>query len=189
MINDTFRVLIIIDEATDELYKVVKNFRFPVEVIEIETYHGESGAYIHRFTPLFKDVSDIKESLEEREQKPVDITEFDTIVVPAREDGFVETFLGENRWYQIRIHASMISQIKYIAAYQVAPVSAITHWALVKNIEPWQDTGKFVVNFAGPAREIEHMPLVPKSRVKALQSARYTSFDRLQKAKTLDEVF
>jgi len=110
-------------------------------------------------------------------------------VVPAREDGFKETFLGENRWYEIRIHASMIPQIKYIAAYQVAPVSAITHWALVRNIEPWQDTGKFVVNFAEPAKEIGPVPLVPKSRVKALQNARYTSFDRLQKAKNLDEVF
>jgi len=83
----------------------------------------------------------------------------------------------------------MIPQIKYIAAYQVAPISAITHWALVKNIEPWQDTGKFVVNFAEPAKEIDPVPLVPKSRVKALQNARYTSFDRLQKAKNLDEVF
>jgi len=189
LVNDTFRALIIIDEATDELYKVVKNFRFPVEVIEVETYQGARGDYVYRFTPLFKDVSDIKESIEEREQRAVDIGEFDTIVVPAREDGFRETFLGENRWYQIRIHASMISQIRYIAAYQVAPISAITHWALVKDIQPWEDTGKFVVNFAEPAREMAPVRLVPKSRVKALQNARYTSFDRLTKAKTLDEVF
>ena len=189
LVNDVFRALIIIDEATDELYKVVKNFRFPVEVIEIETYRANKGEQIYRFNPLFKDVSNIKESIEEREQKTVDISEFDTIVVPAREDGFNETFLGENRWYEIRIHASMIPQIKYIAAYQVAPVSAITHWALVKNIEPWEDTGKFVVNFAEPAKEIGPVPLVPNSRIKALQNARYTSFDRLQKAKTLDDVF
>jgi len=189
LVNDTFRALIIIDEATDELYKVVKNFRFPVEVIEVETYQGAGGDRIYRFTPLFKDVSDEKEFIEEREQRSIDISEFDTIVVPAREDGFQETFLGENQWYAIRIHASMIPQIKYIAAYRVAPVSAITHWALVKNIEPWQDTGKFVVNFAEPAKEIGPVPLVPKSRVKALQNARYTSFDRLQKAKALDEVF
>ena len=60
---------------------------------------------------------------------------------------------------------------------------------LVKNIEPWEDSGKYVVNFAEPAKEIDPVPLVPKSRVKALQNARYTSFDRLQKAKNLDEVF
>ena len=105
----------------------------------------------------------MQESIEERERRPIDITEFDTIVVPAREDGFQETFVGENQWYSIRIHASMIPQIKYIAAYRVAPVSAITHWALVKNIEPWEDTGKFVVNFVDAAKEIGPIPLVPKA--------------------------
>lgn len=117
------------------------------------------------------------------------IAEIDTVVVPAREDGFKKVFLGENRWYEIRMHHSVIPRMKYIAAYQVAPVSAITHWAPIKNIEPWQDTGKFVINFAKPAKEISPIPLIPKSRVKALQNTRYTSFDTLQKAKTLDEVF
>ena len=118
-----------------------------------------------------------------------DVAEVDTVVVPAREDGFNEVFLGEDRWYEIRLHRSVIPGIKYIAAYQVAPVSAITHWAPVKNIEPWQDSGKFVVNFAKPAREMKPIPLVPKSRVKALQNIRYTSFDKLQRAKNLDEAF
>jgi hypothetical protein len=113
----------------------------------------------------------------------------DTIVVPAQEEGFQEVFLGENRWYAIRIHASMIPQIKYIAVYRVAPISAVTHWAPVNNIVPWQDTGKFVVNFTEPAKEIQHINLVPKSRVKAPQAPRYTSFSRLQQAKTLDDLF
>jgi len=117
------------------------------------------------------------------------ITEVDTIVVPAQEDGFQETFIGENRWYAIRMHQSMIPRIKYIAAYRVAPISAVTHRAPVSNILPWQDTGKFVVNFAKPAEEIEHIKLVPKSRVKALQAPRYTTFAKLQQAKTLDELF
>jgi len=117
------------------------------------------------------------------------IAEVDTVVVPAQEDGFQEVFLGENRWYAIRMHHSIIPRIKYIAVYQVAPVSAITHWTLVKNIEPWRDTGKFVVNFTEPAKEINPIHLVPKSRIKALQNIRYTSFDKLQRAKTLDEVF
>ena len=117
------------------------------------------------------------------------IAEVDTVVVPAREDGFKEVFLGENRWYAIRMHHNVIPRIKYIAAYQVTPVSAITHWTLVKNIEPWRNTEKFVVNFAEPAKEINPIPLIPKSRVKALQNIRYTSFDRLQKATTLDDVF
>jgi len=122
-------------------------------------------------------------------QQPGNISGIDTIVVPAKEDGFQEVFLRENRWYEIRIHQSMIPQIKYIAAYQVAPVSAVTHWASVKNILPWENTGKFVVNFTEPAKEIEHINLVPKSRVKAPQAPRYTSFSKLQQARTLDELF
>jgi hypothetical protein len=40
----------------------------------------------------------------------------DTIIVPAREDGFSELFLGENRWYAIRIggaDADTPHRIKY----------------------------------------------------------------------------
>jgi hypothetical protein len=53
--------------------------------------------------------------------------DIDTVVVPAREDGFQDVFLGEDRWYSVRINETVQPQIKYIAAYQVAPVSAITH--------------------------------------------------------------
>ena len=73
----------------------------------------------------------------------------DTVVVPAREDGFKEVFLGEHRWYAIRVHGTMRPQIKYIAAYLVAPTSEITHFAPVKSIEPWKDTNKYVVYFPG----------------------------------------
>lgn len=68
----------------------------------------------------------------------VDIAEVDTIVVPAREDGFQDMFLGENRWYAIRIHGSMIPRLRYIAVYRVAPVSVVTHIAPVASIERWK---------------------------------------------------
>jgi len=99
--------------------------------------------------------------------------------------------LDENRWYAIRIHASMIPRIKYVAAYQVAPVSAITHVAPVKNIELWKDTSKYVLNFAEPAKTIGPLKLIPKPNgiVKAPQGPRYTTYDRLVKATNLDEAF
>ena len=52
---------------------------------------------------------------------------FDTIVVPAREEGFKQRFLNENCWFAVRINAKHISKLKFIAAYQVAPVAAIIH--------------------------------------------------------------
>jgi len=60
----------------------------------------------------------------------------DTVIVPAQQEGFEELFLGENAWHAIRISGGMLQKIKYIAAYQTRPVSAITHLAPVERIEP-----------------------------------------------------
>ncbi len=76
-------------------------------------------------------------------------------MVPAREDGFQSAFLGEHKWWAIRIHASMIPKIKYIAAYQVALISVIPHMAPVADIEPWKDTGKYMVILAGKPMQIK----------------------------------
>ena len=115
--------------------------------------------------------------------------EIDTIVVRVREEGFHKAFIGGNCWDAIRMSQKMIPKIKYIAAYQVAPVSAITHISLVKLIEKWQDTHKYVVHFAEPAKEIGPINLIPNGTVKAPQAPRYTSMEKLQNAKTLDEAF
>jgi hypothetical protein len=71
----------------------------------------------------------------------------DTVVVPARKEGFEREFLGNHQWYAIRISPAMKDRLQYIAAYQVAPVSAVTHIAEIERIEPYQDTGKFKVIF------------------------------------------
>jgi hypothetical protein len=45
------------------------------------------------------------------------------------------------------VHGSIRPQIKYIAVYRTGAVSAITHIAPVKSIEPWKDTGTWVELF------------------------------------------
>lgn len=191
--KDAFNALVIIDEISDELETVlVSRFKFPVEIITLQRYLKSDGERIYQFEPFLYDVSvptsGDKSDLSDT-SKRIDPSEIDTIVVPARKEGFQEVFIGENCWYSIRIHASMIPKIKHIAAYQVAPVSAITHIAPVKSIEQWKDSSKYILHFAGPARKIEPIGLVPKGTVKALQNARYTSIERLQNAKTLDDAF
>ena len=100
-----------------------------------------------------------------------------------------EVFIGESRWWSIRINSSMIPKIKNIAVYRVAPKSAITHIAPVSSIEQWKDTSKYVVNFASSAVEIGPIKLVAKGIVRAPQGSRYTSRERLESAKNLDEAF
>lgn len=113
----------------------------------------------------------------------------DTIVVPAKSDGFKETFLGENCWYSIRISGGMLDKIKYIAAYQAYPTSAITHYAEVDRIEPIGDDGKYKVVFTGPATKIE--PSIPRADASqgSMQSSRYTTYEKLRTAKKLNDVF
>jgi tetratricopeptide (TPR) repeat protein len=125
-----------------------------------------------------------------KSEETIRLDDIDTVVVPAREEGFQNTFLKENRWLAIRMHSSMRPQIKYIAVYQVAPQSAITHVAPVSSIEPWEeDSSRFVVNFAEPARKIGPIPLSKNGIVKAPQNLRYTNYERLLNAQTLDDIW
>ncbi|MHB9140859.1 MAG: GIY-YIG nuclease family protein [Paludibacter sp.] len=112
----------------------------------------------------------------------------DTVVVPAQEDGFKEVFLGENCWYAIRIGGGMLNEIKYIAAYQSAPISAITHYAEVDTIEAYGDGGKYKLNFKSAATQIEPIKF-GNAKTGSLQSTRYTSFEKLMKAKSVKELF
>lgn len=194
LVHETpFAALVVIDEMPEKLESVLaRKFQFGVEVLELARYENDQGDRVYNFIPFLADlVEDVSSS--EGPGKPrlarLELGEVDTVVVPAWEEGFRRVFLGENRWWAIRIHAAMRPQIKYIAVYQVDPISAITHVAPIKSIEPWEDTGKFVVNFAEPAREIGPIPLVKGGRVKALRNLRYTTRERLSGAKTLDDIW
>jgi len=113
--------------------------------------------------------------------------ELDTIIVPAQKDGFGKVFLGENAWWAIRIGGGMLPKIKYIAAYQSQPVSAITHVAPVARIEPYGDSGKYKLIFSEPANPIGPIPFgnAPSG---AMQGPRYTTYEKLKKAKTITDL-
>lgn len=190
--TDGFNALIVIDELDEELETVlISRFKFPVEILTLRRFVGPQGERMFQFDPFLADVStDVALALPTAASpRTVDPAEVNTIVVPARSEGFNEVLLKENRWYSIRIHSSMIPKIKYLAVYQVAPESAITYIASVASIEQWRDTNKYVVNFAEPASPIGPIRLAPDGRVKAPQNSRYTSRERLEAAKTLDDVF
>lgn len=173
--------IIVIDEATEELYKVSGQLTMRTDVIEAQTYVcGDKK--LHRFAPFHDEVlTDLT-----RDEDP---DELDTIVVAAHEEGFNEEFLQNNRWYAIRISGAMVDKIKYIAAYQVAPVSGITHIAEVEHIEKYEDTNKYIVFFKnGSLRKINKVGL-GKKKGSAPQSPRYSSYNAILEAKTLDDVW
>ena len=111
----------------------------------------------------------------------------DTVVVPAQQEGFESVFLGQNCCYSIRIGGGMLDKIKYIAAYQTNPVSAITHYAPVSQIEPYGESGKYKLVFSEKAKPIGPITFgdAPPG---SMQGPRYTTIDRLRKAKTLSDL-
>lgn len=111
----------------------------------------------------------------------------DTIVVPAQEEGFKRVFLGEDCWWAIRIASHMIEKLRFIAAYQISPISAITHYAPVKFIEEFGNDGKYKIVFSEKATEIKKIPLGNASKG-TMQSIRYTNLAKLKAAKTVAEL-
>lgn len=173
--------IIVIDHATEELNNVLMQLTMQTEIIEAQTYvNGDKK--LHRFTPFNDDViADL----------PVDedADELDTIVVPAREDGFNEEFIKNGCWYAIRISSAMLDKIKYIAAYQVAPISGITYISEVDRIEKYKDTNKYIVFFKpNTTRAIDKIGLGIK-KGQAPQAPRYSSYKLIEKARSLDELW
>ena len=113
----------------------------------------------------------------------------DTIIVPARLNGFKEVFLGEDRWYSINISNDRIPYLKYIAVYQSQPVSAVTYIARIKRIEksPFKPGRKMVI-FDGPAKQLKRSIPIGNDYT-ALQGPRYTNHTKLNSARTTDDLW
>jgi hypothetical protein len=99
----------------------------------------------------------------------------EVIVVPAQKEGFERAYLGQNAWWAIRIAAKHRNNLKWIAAYQVSPVMAVTHIAEIDHLEPFGDEGKFKVVFKGPAHALPKPIPYGMAPSGAMQGPRYCS--------------
>ena len=188
-----FRGLVVIDEARPELHQVLQKINANISVLEFKAYSNDDGSRLFEFDTLYDEFEESYHaelparqiSPEMRALRRARRAKADTIVVPAREEGFKEVFLDQNQWYAIRIGAAMKERLRYIAAYQVAPVSAVTHIAEIENIKPYKDTGKYLVTFKAPAVKIG--PIRIKDSKNSPQGPVYVTRENLLKAETLEE--
>lgn len=177
--------VVVIDRVTPELDNVLGQLTMKTDVLEFATY-SDGDRRVHRFTQFHEDI--VASAPAPSKDATPDPTALDTVVVPARPEGFESCYLGEARWRAIRMSAAMVGRVRYCAAYQVAPISAVTHVAEVVRIEKYRDTGKYELVFDGPPREVGPVELGNQSAL-APQAPRYTTYDRLIRAKTLRDVF
>ncbi len=175
--------IVVIDDDSSELQNVLSRLKINTDTVIFQAFKNGSD-YAYKFTPFQDEIREIEDNMPK-----VNIDELDTIIVPAREEGFNRVFLGENAWYAIKISSSMIPKIKYIASYQTAPVSAITYFAQVDKIEKYQDSAKYIIYFKEPAKKLPKSVKIGKNSALAPQAPRYVNFNKLSNAKTLDDIF
>lgn len=131
----------------------------------------------------------------EREEITVETEEpddefYDTVVFPAYEDGFRETFLDESRWYYVRIRKDRIPNLKYVSVYVGAPVSKITHYAKIAQdgFEYDEEERKYIIHFDGQAIELENPIPLGDISAASTRAPRYTTLQKLLTAEEYSDL-
>ena len=111
---------------------------------------------------------------------------FDTLIVPARDEGFQRVFLGEHKWYPIRLSPESRKQVKHLAIYRTAPISAVTHIADVQGFTRLDD-GRWAIELSAP-REVAPVKFISDRVTKTLQTPRLAKLEALLSASSLNEI-
>ena len=133
---------------------------------------------------LIETLPDIIE--EYTEEKEAEEAEFDTIVCPSRIAGR-NVFLNEKKWYYVKISEKRKPFIKYICVYFGDPVSAITHYAKVKNIEEFE-SGKNVIYLDGDPIELENKIPLGSINAMAVRNTKFTTLKKVLSAKEYSDL-
>jgi restriction system protein len=128
----------------------------------------------------------VAEEIIKEVKKEVD---WDTIVCPAQEEGFKRAFLEQKAWWAIRLNNNTIPFIKYIAIYQVAPVSQITYYGKVGKIEPYENTGKYKIFLDGEPVKLEKPVGFGKNIYLKPQGPKYAKLEVIKSANALDDIW
>lgn len=82
----------------------------------------------------------------------------------------------------------MLPKIKFIAAYRTQPESKVTHYAPVARIEPYGEEGKYKLIFSEHAKPVGPIPFADAPQG-SMQGPRYTTLEKLLKARKLTDLF
>jgi hypothetical protein len=178
-------IVLVIDEQSEDLNSLLTRFANPPEVVELKKFQHK-GEIIYHYTPFREGLVIIKKD----DKGLFSLKEINTIVCPAVEEGFKHAFHDNDSWWAIRISPTVIPQLKYIAMYETAPVSQVRWIADIKKdgIKPYKNTGKYIIHVENK-RKIGPISLDKEKRGMQPQSPRYTTFERINQAKKLSELW
>ena len=186
------QIAVYLDDATVEridmtirLFSVVseaKSFSRNTLIEEaVNKFLDESEEFLYNEMGL-----SVKDEIEEAKSK-----KNDTVIFSSVDRGFEETFLGEVElpcWYPCNCSPERIANLKYIAVYRGAPVSAITHYAKVKEIKYSEEKECNVCYFEGSPIELPNKIGLGSKPGCFFRGPKYTSIESILNAATADDI-
>jgi len=187
ILDQDFGYIIVIDGKTDELERIVGPYAPEIIVIKKYQYNDETLFQIEGSSD--EEEIQIARTTKEGKTQMRKLPEIDTLVCPAREEGFNAVFLNEHRWFAVRINPKRIQKIKYLAMYEKSPVAAIRYIGKVREIKPYKNTGKYEIVLDGEPSKIKPIKLTKDELNLVPQAPRYTMKSLIDKANTLADIF
>lgn len=181
LIDNPIKIVLVINEVTPDLNLSLGELRNNPDVVFMQRYsNGSKIMFVYE--PMREEI--VQFELD----KNANIDDFDTIVCPAFEDGFKHAYIENDAWWAIRISQKAREQLKYLAIYEKSPVAAVRNFAEIDKIEPYKDSGKFIV-YVKNKKTINPIELDIGRKGIAPQSSRYTTYTKLLKAKKISELW
>ncbi len=180
--ND-IKIVVAINEITTDLNLAFKIFKNPPDLVLLQRYiYGNDVSYYYE--PMREEIEDI----ETEKSKTGEAVDFNTVVCAALEDGFKHAYKENNAWWAIRLSQEAREKLKYLAIYEKAPVAHISHYAEIDRIEPYKDTGKYIL-FLKNKKTVKPIKLGTGKKGEAPQAPRYTTLEKLLNADSISELW
>ncbi|MFZ2025423.1 MAG: hypothetical protein WAV51_04015 [Microgenomates group bacterium] len=181
--QNNIKIILCIDETTNDLNQALRIFRDPPDIVTLQRYTDKDGSLTYVYEPLHDEIVDFN-----GQDKKIEY-QYDTVVCAAFEDGFKHAYIQNNAWWAIRLSQEAREKLKYIAIYEKWPVGAVNHYAEIDKIEPYKDSGKYIV-YLKNKKNIQPIKLdVPYRRGVAPQGPRYITLKKLLSAKKISELW
>jgi len=116
---------------------------------------------------------------------------YDTVILSSNGKGFEETFLGELEdmcWYPCRISNEREQNLKFIAIHRGQPISAITHYAIIKEFKYIPEKECKVCYFDSDPIQLPNKITLGNKDSCFFIGAKYTKLENLLNAVTADEI-
>lgn len=177
------QIVVVIDEETSDLNLALNIFSQRPDVVTLKRFvAGDEIIFVYQ--PM-REESAQAEEFNTKEKT----SEYDTVVCAAFEEGFQTAYLEQSAWWELRLSQEARQQLKYLAIYEKAPIGEVKHVAEIERIEPYKDSGKYIL-YLKNKHEIKPVKLdSPAKRGVAPQGPRYTTYERLQTAKKVSELW